>query len=139
MANAQRRAQREAWFNDLVRLGMNPGAAGNVANMSDFNAARNAYNHAYGVHTAANERARQQKMRDDMIRRQNELLRAAQNTPKTNQALRGREYTPKFRASVSNSEAKRAVSKGTYQFANQLAMGLGGSGFGGGTGPNLGG
>ena len=80
-----------------------------------------------------------ERMRQDMIRRQNELLKAATNVPKTNKALRGRDYQPKFRASVSDRESKRAVSKGTYQFANPLAMGLGSGGFGGVTGPNLGG
>lgn len=134
-----KRAQRSAWYSSLVGLGMDAGAAGQVANNPNFNAARNAYNHAYGVYSAARQREQQQRMMADMQRRQNELLRAASNVPKTSKALRGREYTPKFRASVSDRESKRAVSKGTYQFANPLAMGLGSGGFGGGTGPNLGG
>lgn len=50
------RAQREAWFNELVRLGMSGANAGAAVNQPNFKAARNAFEHARGVYSAARQR-----------------------------------------------------------------------------------
>ena len=47
----------------------------------------------------------------------------AQGPPKANKALKSAEYQPKFKAAASKTEAKRATSRGTYQFSNPLGMG----------------
>ena len=127
-------------FNHIINSGGSHASAMNAARASRPGRALRNWQQAWDQQQAAAQAAaNQRRMQQDMQRRQNELLKAAMNTPKTNKALRSRDYQPKFRASVSDRESKRAVSKGTYQFANPLAMGLGSGGFGGGTGPNLGG
>lgn len=127
-------------FNHIINSGGSHASANNAARANRPGRALANWQRDWDrQQAAARAAANQRRMYEDMQRRQNDLLKAAMNTPKTNKALRSRTYEPKFRASVSDREAKRAVSKGTYQFANPLAMGLGGSGFGGGTGPNLGG
>ena len=43
MANAQRRANREAMFNSLLAAGYDPGTAGSIANTPNWNAANNRF------------------------------------------------------------------------------------------------
>ena len=127
-----RRAQRDAWFSQLVGLGMDPGQAGGIANNPDFNAARNAFSHAEGVYAGhrAQEQARLAQQR--MMQQQQALMsQIAKGPPKPNRALKGRDYSPKFKAAGSKTEGARAVSKGTYQFSNPLGMGGSGSRTGG--------
>ena len=82
--------------------------------VSDFTAQKSAADAQYQANLA------QQRMAE----RQQQLMAAiAQGPPKANRALRGADYQPKFRSSVSKTESKRAVSKGTYQFSNPLGMG----------------
>ena len=127
-----KKAQRASWFSQLVAVGMDPGQAGNIANNPDFNAARNAFNHAYGVHSEyqAQQQARQAQER---MRQQQQALFAqlAKGPPKPNRALKGRDYSPKFKAAGSRTEGARGVAKGTYQFSNPLGMGGSGSQTGG--------
>jgi hypothetical protein len=59
-----------------------------------------------------------------MAAQQNALMaQIAKGPPKANKALRSAEYQPKFKGAASKTEAKRATSRGTYQFSNPLGMG----------------
>ena len=49
-------AQRAAWYSELVGLGMSGANAGAAVNQSNFKAAKNAYEHARGVYSAAKQR-----------------------------------------------------------------------------------
>jgi len=50
-----KRAQRNAWFSELVGLGMSGADAGAAVNQSNFKAARNAYEYAKGVYSSARQ------------------------------------------------------------------------------------
>lgn len=124
MANAARRAQRQSMYAQLVAVGMNPGQAGAIANNPNFQAAQNAYNHAYGVHSEAQAQQQAQLAQQRMQDQQNRLFaQLAKGPPKANKALKSQDYKPKFKAAGSKTESARAVSKGTYQFSNPLGMG----------------
>tara|TARA_E500000305_G_scaffold94609_1_gene83671 strand:- start:1254 stop:1658 length:405 start_codon:yes stop_codon:yes gene_type:complete len=70
--------------------------------------------------------------RQNMAAQQTALMKQiAKPPPKANRALRSSNYQPKFKASGSKTESKRAVSKGSYQFSNPLGMGGMGSRTGG--------
>jgi len=127
-----RRAQRDAWFSQLVGLGMDPGQAGGIANNPNFNAARNAFDHAYGVHSAYNAEQEARRAAERMQQQQAALFaQIAKGPPKPNRALKGQNYSPKFKAQGSKTQAARGVAKGTYQFSNPLGMGGSGSRTGG--------
>tara|TARA_R100001163_G_C4977254_1_gene134807 strand:- start:251 stop:601 length:351 start_codon:yes stop_codon:yes gene_type:complete len=111
---------------------MDPGQAGGIANNPNFNAARNAFDHAQGVHSAYNAQQEARKAQERMMQQQSALMaQIAKGPPKPNRALKGRDYKPKFKAAGSKTESARAVSKGTYQFSNPLGMGGSGSRTGG--------
>lgn len=125
-------SQRQAWFSQLVGLGMDPGQAGGIANNPNFQAARNAFEHAFGVHSAYNAQQEARKAQERMMQQQQALMaQIAKGPPKPNRALKGRDYSPKFKAAGSKTEGARAVAKGTYQFSNPLGMGGSGSRTGG--------
>ena len=127
-----KRAQRDAWFNQLVGLGMDPGQAGGIANNPNFQAARNAFEHAFGVHSAYNAQQEARRAAERMQQQQSALMaQIAKGPPKPNRALKGQNYSPKFKAQGSKTQAARAVAKGTYQFSNPLGMGGSGSRTGG--------
>ena len=118
-------AFNQNFYNQVIAMGGSAASANNVARasrpgrafqrfVSDFTAQKSAADAQYQANLA------QQRMAE----RQQQLMAAiAQGPPKANRALRGADYQPKFRSSVSKTESKRAVSKGTYQFSNPLGMG----------------
>ena len=54
-----KRAQRDAWYAELVGLGMPDGDASAIANNPNFDFASKAFNHAKGVYSAHQAKARQ--------------------------------------------------------------------------------
>lgn len=125
-------AQRAAWHAELVGLGMSGGDAAAAVNNPNFDAARNAFEHARGVYTNYNAQQAALRAQERMQQQQMALMAAiAKGPPKPNRALKGQNYSPKFKAAGSKTQAARAVSKGTYQFSNPLGMGGSGSRTGG--------
>jgi hypothetical protein len=118
-------AFRQDLYNQVIAMGGSAASANNVARASKPGRAMKNFMDAFGAQKAqadANYQANLAQQR--MAERQQQLMaQIAQGPPKANRALRGADYQPKFRSSVSKTESKRAVSKGTYQFSNPLGMG----------------
>lgn len=112
-------------YNQIIAEGGSDASARNAARASKPGRALANWRQAHGAAKAqadADYAANLASMR--MAEQQNRLMAAiAQGPPKANRALRSADYQPKFRSAVSKTEAKRAVSKGTYQFSNPLGMG----------------
>lgn len=112
-------------YNAIIAEGGSAASANNAARASRPGRALANWRQQHGAVKAqadANYQANLAQQR--MAERQQQLMAAiAQGPPKANRALRSSDYQPKFRSSVSKTESKRAVSKGTYQFSNPLGMG----------------
>ena len=106
-------------------MGGSDASARNVARASRPGRAMKNFMDAFSAQKAQADASYQANLAQQrMAERQQQLMaQIAQGPPKANRALRGSDYKPKFRSSVSKTEAKRAVSKGTYQFSNPLGMG----------------
>ena len=106
-------------------MGGSDASARNVARASRPGRAFQNFQQAFGAQKAAADAAYQANLAQQRMQQQQAALMAqiAKGPPKANRALRGADYKPKFRSSVSKTESKRAVSKGTYQFSNPLGMG----------------
>ena len=80
-----------------------------------------------------NARIEQQELLAQARRDQADLLSAVKDVPKVGRALKSSSYSPAFKTNRSKKD-KATAAKGSYQFANQLSMGvgLGGSGIGAG-------
>ena len=106
-------------------MGGSAASANNVARASNPQKALTRFERDFAAQKAQADAAYQANLASQrMAERQQQLMaQIAQGPPKANRALRGSDYKPKFRSSVSKTESKRAVSKGTYQFSNPLGMG----------------
>ena len=118
-------AFNQNFYNQVIAMGGSDASARNVARASRPGRAFQNFVQAFSAQKAQADAAYQANLaRDRMAAQQQQLMaQIAQGPPKANRALRGCDYKPKFRSSVSNTESKRAVSKGTYQFSNPLGMG----------------
>ena len=118
-------AFNQNFYNQVIAMGGSDASARNVARASRPGRALRRFTEAFSAQKAQADAAYQANLaRDRMAERQQQLMaQIAKGPPKANRALRGADYKPKFRSSVSKTEAKRAVSKGTYQFSNPLGMG----------------
>lgn len=118
-------AFRQDLYNQVIAMGGSDASARNVARASRPGRAMQNFMAAFSAQKAQADAAYQANLASQrMAERQQQLMAAiAQGPPKANRALRGADYKPKFRSSVSKTESKRAVSKGTYQFSNPLGMG----------------
>jgi hypothetical protein len=98
-------AFNQNFYNQVIAMGGSAASAANVARASRPGRAFRNFQ-PYQANLAQQRMAEQQ---------QQLMAQIAQGPPKANRALRGADYKPKFRSSVSKTESKRAVSKGTYQ------------------------
>jgi len=112
-------------YNQVIAMGGSDASARNVARASRPGRAFQNFVQAFSAQKAQADAAYQANLaRDRMAAQQQQLMaQIAKGPPKANRALRSADYKPKFRSSVSKTESKRAVSKGTYQFSNPLGMG----------------
>lgn len=118
-------AFNQNFYNQVIAMGGSDASARNVARASRPGRAFQNFQQAFGAQKAAADAAYQANLAQQRMQQQQAALMAqiAKGPPKANRALRGADYKPKFRSSVSKTESKRAVSKGTYQFSNPLGMG----------------
>ena len=118
-------AFNQNFYNQVIAMGGSDASARNVARASRPGRAFQNFVQAFSAQKAQADASYQANLaRDRMAAQQQQLMaQIAQGPPKANRALRGSDYKPKFRSSVSKTESKRAVSKGTYQFSNPLGMG----------------
>lgn len=118
-------AFNQNFYNQVIAMGGSDASARNVARASRPGRAFQNFVQAFTAQRAQANAAYQANLsRDRMAAQQQQLMaEIAKGPPKANRALRGADYKPKFRSSVSKTESKRAVSKGTYQFSNPLGMG----------------
>ena len=118
-------AFNQNFYNQVIAMGGSDASARNVARASRPGRAFQNFQQAFGAQKAAADAAYQANLAQQRMQQQQQQLMAqiAKGPPKANRALRGADYKPKFRSSVSKTESKRAVSKGTYQFSNPLGMG----------------
>ena len=118
-------AFKQNYYNHVIAMGGSHESAMNVARANNPGKALRNFESAFGAQKAQADAAYQANLAQQrMAERQQQLMaQIAQGPPKANRALRGSDYKPKFRSSVSKTESKRAVSKGTYQFSNPLGMG----------------
>ncbi len=118
-------AFNQQFYNAVIAMGGSDASARNVARASRPGRAFRNFQQAFGAQKAQADAAYQANLAQQRMAEQQQQLMAqiAQGPPKANRALRGADYKPKFRSSVSKTESKRAVSKGTYQFSNPLGMG----------------
>lgn len=118
-------AFNQNFYNQVIAMGGSDASARNVARAPRPGRAFQNFVSAFGAQKAQADAAYQSNLASQrMAERQQQLMaQIAQGPPKANRALRGADYQPKFRSSVSKTESKRAVSKGTYQFSNPLGMG----------------
>ena len=118
-------AFKQNYYNHVIAMGGSHASAMNVARANNPGRALQNFEAAFGAQKAQADAAYQANLASQrMAERQQQLMaQIAQGPPKANRALRGSDYKPKFRSSVSKTESKRAVSKGTYQFSNPLGMG----------------
>lgn len=118
-------------YNAIISQGGSAASANNAARANRPGRAYQRWQQAFSVQKAqADAQYQQNILRDQMKAQQDALMREAMKPgPKATQALRSREYQPKFKTRGSKAETSRAVSKGTAQFTNPLSMGgsLGGS------------
>ena len=112
-------------YNTIIAEGGSAASANNAARASRPDRALNNWRQQHGALKAQADAAYQSNLaRDRMAAQQQQLMaQIAKGPPKANKALRGAEYQPKFKAAASKNEAKRATSRGTYQFSNPLGMG----------------
>ena len=112
-------------YNTIIAEGGSAASANNAARASRPGRALNNWRQQHGALKAQADAAYQSNLaRDRMAAQQQQLMaQIAKGPPKANKALRGAEYQPKFKAAASKNEAKRATSRGTYQFSNPLGMG----------------
>lgn len=118
-------AFKQNYYNHVIAMGGSAASANNVARASNPQKALTRFERDFAAQKAQADAAYQANLASQrMAERQQQLMaQIAQGPPKANRALRGSDYKPKFRSSVSKTESKRAVSKGTYQFSNPLGMG----------------
>ena len=118
-------AFNQNFYNQVIAMGGSDASARNVARASRPGRAFQNFVQAFTAQRAQANAAYQANLsRDRMAAQQQQLMaEIAKGPPKASLALRGADYKPKFRSSVSKTESKRAVSKGTYQFSNPLGMG----------------
>jgi len=118
-------AFNQNFYNQVIAMGGSDASARNVARASRPGRAFQNFVQAFSAQKAQADAAYQANLaRDRMAAQQQQLMaQIAKGPPKANRALRSADYKPKFRSSVSKTESKRAVSKGTYQFSNPLGMG----------------
>ena len=126
-------AFRQDLYNQVIAMGGSAASANNVARANKPGKAMQRFVTDFTAQKAQADAAYQSNLaRDRMAAQQQQLMaQIAQGPPKANKALRGAEYQPKFKAAASKNEAKRATSRGTYQFSNPLGMGGGASRTGG--------
>lgn len=118
-------AFNQNFYNQVIAMGGSDASARNVARASRPGRAFQNFQQAFGAQKAQADAAYQANLAQQRMQQQQAALMAqiAKGPPKANRALRGADYKPKFRSSVSKTEAKRATSRGTYQFSNPLGMG----------------
>ena len=118
-------AFNQNFYNQVIAMGGSDASARNVARASRPGRAFRNFQTAFSAQKAQADAAYQANLAQQrMAEQQNRLMAAiAKGPPKANKALRGSDYQPKFRSAVSKTEAKRATSRGTYQFSNPLGMG----------------
>ncbi len=118
-------AFNQNFYNQVIAMGGSDASARNVARASRPGRAFQNFQQAFGAQKAAADAAYQANLAQQRMQQQQQQLMAqiAKGPPKANRALRGADYKPKFRSSVSKAESKRATSRGTYQFSNPLGMG----------------
>ena len=118
-------AFNQNFYNQVIAMGGSDASARNVARASRPGRAFQNFVSAFSAQKAQADANYQANLAQQRMAEQQQRLMAqiAQGPPKANRALRGADYKPRFRSSVSKTEAKRAVSKGTYQFSNPLGMG----------------
>ena len=118
-------AFRQDLYNQVIAMGGNAASARNVARASRPGRAFQNFQTAFSAQKAQADATYQANLAQQrMAERQQQLMASiAKGPPKANKALRGAEYQPKFKASASKTESKRATSRGTYQFSNPLGMG----------------
>lgn len=118
-------AFNQNFYNQVIAMGGSDASARNVARASRPGRAFQNFVSAFNAQKAQADAQYQANLAQQrMAERQQQLMAAiAQGPPKANRALRSSDYQPKFRSSISKTESKRAVSKGTYQFSNPLGMG----------------
>ena len=118
-------AFNQNFYNQVIAMGGSDASARNVARASRPGRAFQNFQQAFGAQKAQADAAYQANLAQQrMAERQQQLMAAiAKGPPRANKALKGAEYQPKFKAAASKNEAKRATSRGTYQFSNPLGMG----------------
>ena len=118
-------AFNQQFFNAVIAMGGDAASARNVARASRPGRAFRNFQSAFSAQKAQADAAYQANLAQQRMAEQQQQLMAqiAKGPPKANRALRGSDYKPKFRSSVSKAESKRATSRGTYQFSNPLGMG----------------
>ena len=118
-------AFRQDLYNQVIAMGGSAASANNVARANKPGKAMQRFVTDFTAQKAQADAAYQSNLaRDRMAAQQQQLMaQIAKGPPKANKALRGAEYQPKFKAAASKNEAKRATSRGTYQFSNPLGMG----------------
>lgn len=129
----QGRSQKQQLAHQMEIQGASAASIQNVLNASRPVKAYNNWQTAFNAQKQQADADYQAHLaRENMVAQQTNLMKQiAKGPPKANKALRSSNYQPKFKASGSKTESKRAVSKGTYQFANPLGMGGMGSRTGG--------
>ena len=106
-------------------MGGSAASANNVARAGKPGRAFQNFVSAFSAQKAQADAQYQANLAQQRMAEQQQRLMAqiAKGPPKANKALRSSDYQPKFRSAVSKTEAKRATSRGTYQFSNPLGMG----------------
>lgn len=120
-------------YDIVIAEGGSNASANNAARASRPRQALENWRRAHAAQVQqADAKYQQYLSQQNMAAQQENLMKEiAKPPPRANKALRSATYQPKFKASGSKTESKRAVSKGTYQFSNPLGMGGMGSRTGG--------
>ena len=118
-------AFRQDLYNQVIAMGGSAASANNVARAGKPGRAFQNFVSAFSAQKAQADAQYQANLAQQRMAEQQQRLMAqiAKGPPKANKALRSSDYQPKFRSAVSKTEAKRATSRGTYQFSNPLGMG----------------
>lgn len=126
-------AFNQQFYNAVIAMGGSDASARNVARASRPGRAFQNFQTAFSAQKAQADAAYQANLAQQRMAEQQQRLMAAiaKGPPKANKSLKGADYQPKFKAAASKNEAKRATSRGTYQFSNPLGMGGGASRTGG--------